>query len=463
MSRRRANQLIGVGMAVALLLAVYLSFHPSVPGVQGYRITAIMRTANQLRTNSPVRIAGVDVGRVAGVDRGPGNTTAVTLDIQDRGLPLHRDATVRVRPRLFLEGGFYVALSPGTPSAPRLPSGGTIGLAQTTGPVQLDQLLSTFDAPIRSNLRDALRTMAQGLSGGGARGLREVARQLAPTLRDLAWVVQAGQGTAPHDVSQLVKGASRATGALAADPAALAGLVTNLRVTADALSASDHALADSLRELDGLTRAAPSGLRALDGALPILGRVAREARPAIAIAPGALRSTAGVVAQLGSLVAPGTRERTVAGLRTTFVDLPTLVVQMASLFPTVKPLSDCLRTHIVPVLKRTVPDGALSTGRPDWQDFAHSLVGLASASQNFDGNGYYVRYEFGGGPEGVSTQALPGIGSLSGTTASPVQTRPLPLPGGTPPIRSDVDCTTQPIPSLEASTGGGFASQRRLP
>jgi len=452
MSRRRKNQLIGLGMVLAVPLAAYLSFHPSIPGVHGYRITALMRTANQLRTNSPVRIAGVDVGRVSGVDKGPGNLAAVTLDIQDRGLPLHRDATLRIRPRLFLEGGYYVDLSPGTPSAPELSSGATLGPAQTTSPVQLDQLLSTFDAPIRSSLKETLKASAEGFSRGGAKGLREVAPQLEPTLRDLAWVARAGQGTAPHDVSRLIKGASRFTGGLAADPASLADEVTNLRITADALSANDRALADSLSELDGLVRAAPSGLRALDGALPILERVASEARPAIAIAPAALRENANVVAQLGSLVAPGVRDRTVSGLRTTFVDLPTLVVNMSSLFPKVKPLSDCLRTHITPVLTAKINDGALSTGRPDWQDFAHSLVGLSSAFQDFDGNGYAVRYEFGGGPEGFSTQALPGIGSLSGTTASPLQSRPAPLPGGPPPIRSDVPCTTQPLPSLEAQT-----------
>jgi phospholipid/cholesterol/gamma-HCH transport system substrate-binding protein len=449
MSRRRTNQLIGLGMALAVLLAVYLSFHPSLPGVHGYRITALMRTANQLRNNSPVRIAGVDVGRVSGIDKGPGNLTAVTLDIQDRGLPLHRDATIRVRPRLFLEGGYYVDLSPGTPTAPQLASGGTLGPAQTTAPVQLDQLLSTFDAPVRAQLRDSLKTTAQGLSGGGAKGLRDVAPELEPMLRDLAWVSRASQGTAPHDVSRLIAGASRFTGGLAADPTSLADEVTNLRITADALSADDHALGDTLSQLDSLVRAAPSGLRALDDALPILTRVAVEARPAIAIAPAALRENANVVAQLGSLVAPGVRERTVSGLRTTFVDLPTLVVNMSSLFPKTKPLSDCLRTHITPILTAVVPDGALSTGRPDWQDFAHSLVGLSSAFQDFDGNGYAVRYEFGGGPEGFSTQALPGIGSLSGTTASPLQSRPAPPATGQPPIRADVPCTTQPVPSLD--------------
>ena len=130
------------------------------------------------------RIAGVDVGRVSGVDKGPGNLAAVTLDIQDRGLPLHRDATLRIRPRLFLEGGYYVDLSPGTPSAPELSSGATLGPAQTTSPVQLDQLLSTFDAPIRSSLKETLKASAEGFSRGGAKGLREVAPQ-HPLLVDI--------------------------------------------------------------------------------------------------------------------------------------------------------------------------------------------------------------------------------------------------------------------------------------
>src|SRR5581483_5563877 len=147
------------------------------------------------------------------------------------------------------------------------------------------------------------------------------------------------------------------------------------------------------------------------------------------------------------LVAPPTRARTVSGLRTTFIDLPKVVVQLASLFPVTKGLSDCLRTHIVPMLDRQVPDGALSTGRPDWQDFAHGLVGLTSATQDFDGNGYATRYSFGGGPETLSTPALPGIGSLSGSTSSSLQSRPLPPPGGPPPVRSDVACVTQALPS----------------
>lgn len=455
MSSRAKNELIAVAMLAGLVLAGYFAFHPALPFTHGFRVKALVTSSNQLHSGAPVRIAGVTVGKVSSVDAGPGSTTAITLEIDPDGLPLHRDATVRIRPRVFLEGGFYVELQPGSPSAPRLGSGGTIPLPQTARPVQLHQLLSVFERPIRADLQDSLEVLAHGMSGGGAEGLRAAAPNLAPALRDVAIVAQAAQGTASHDVSGLIAAGSKVTGALARDPGSLADLITNFRITADALAADDRALADSIAGLDDLVRAAPAGLRALDGALPVVERVSAQARPAIRIAPQALSRTARVVAQLGALVAPGERERTISGLSTTFIDLPTLVVRIGSLFPTIKPLADCLRTHIVPILKTEVPDGALSTGRPAWQDLAHAMVGLTSASQNFDGNGYAIRYLFGGGPEGISTANLPGIGTLTGSTASPLQSRPVrPAGGKPPPIRRDVDCSTQPVPSLETPVGG---------
>lgn len=456
MSPRRANQLIALGMLTGLALIAYLAFHPSLPFDRPFEVKAVVASSNQLRGGAPVRIAGVDVGKVASIDRGPGDTTTLTLDVEDSALPLHRDATLRIRPRVFLEGGFYVELAPGTPSAPQLRSGETLPLPQTTLPVQFHQLLSVFEQPIRESMKSGLSAFATGLSGGGAEGLRQVAPNLAPMLRDTAIAAQAARGTAPHDVSRLIAGAGRATAALARDRRALADLVTNVRVTGDALSAGDRALADSLAETDALLRSAPSGLRALDGVLPVLTRVARASGPAVHIAPAALTQTGRVLDELGSLVAPGVRERTVSGLRTTFLDLPTLVVRMSALFPTVKPLADCLRTHIIPTLNTVAPDGALSTGRPVWQDFAHSLVGLTSATQNFDGNGYWTRYLFGLGPTTVSTEALPGIGALSGQSNGPLQSRPLPPAGRQPPpINRTANCADQAMPSFETPAGSG--------
>ena len=42
------------------------------------------------------------------------------MTINSNGLPIHANATINIRPRLFLEGNYYVDLQPGTPSAPTL-------------------------------------------------------------------------------------------------------------------------------------------------------------------------------------------------------------------------------------------------------------------------------------------------------------------------------------------------------
>ena len=69
--------------------------------------------------NSPVRIAGVEVGKVSKVEPAAEGSTAsvITMKIKDEALPLHTDARLKIRPRIFLEGNFFVDVRPGTPGA----------------------------------------------------------------------------------------------------------------------------------------------------------------------------------------------------------------------------------------------------------------------------------------------------------------------------------------------------------
>ena len=68
-----------------------------------------------------MRIAGVNVGKVKSIKPQEGTDQAlVSMEINDAGLPIHEDATAKIRPRIFLEGNFFVDLKPGTPSAPKL-------------------------------------------------------------------------------------------------------------------------------------------------------------------------------------------------------------------------------------------------------------------------------------------------------------------------------------------------------
>src|SRR3712207_8428476 len=46
-----------------------LGFRKDIPFTQGFRMKAVFETSNNLRPNSPVRVAGVEVGRVKAIRR----------------------------------------------------------------------------------------------------------------------------------------------------------------------------------------------------------------------------------------------------------------------------------------------------------------------------------------------------------------------------------------------------------
>ena len=89
------------------------------------------------------------------------------MTIDNNGLPLHKDATFAIRPRIFLEGNFFVDVSPGTPEAPVAPSSYTFPIQQGTEPVQFDQVLTSLQADTRQNLQTLLQQFGTALKKGG--------------------------------------------------------------------------------------------------------------------------------------------------------------------------------------------------------------------------------------------------------------------------------------------------------
>jgi phospholipid/cholesterol/gamma-HCH transport system substrate-binding protein len=155
---------VGIAVLAVVGIGVFFGFTKHVPFTHGYRLKAVFPSANSIRANSPVRIAGVNVGKVKAIEREPDGTAAViTMEIDDKGLPIHKDATLKIRPRIFLEGNFFVELQPGTPSAPTLNDGDVIPITQTSDPVQLDQVLTALQSDTRADLQDALQGFGEAL------------------------------------------------------------------------------------------------------------------------------------------------------------------------------------------------------------------------------------------------------------------------------------------------------------
>jgi phospholipid/cholesterol/gamma-HCH transport system substrate-binding protein len=146
-----------------LAIVVYFGFTKHVPFKHGFRLNAQFATAVNIKGKSPVRIAGVDVGKVSSIKR-VGDTGLVSMEIESNGLPIHSDATVKIRPRIFLEGNWFVELQPGSPSAKTLSSGATLPTTQTSDPVQLDQVLDALNTETRANLQDFLAGFGDGLT-----------------------------------------------------------------------------------------------------------------------------------------------------------------------------------------------------------------------------------------------------------------------------------------------------------
>jgi phospholipid/cholesterol/gamma-HCH transport system substrate-binding protein len=477
--RRGVHPLVIAVVAVfATVFVTYYAFNQGLPFVHRYTLYAVVNNSVNVRADSPVRIAGIDVGAVQGVTP-DGNYSRIAFTLNDNGQPVHRDATIRIRDRLFLEGGYYLELDPGSPSAPPLQDGDVIEPSQTATPVQAYKVLSTFDSAARASLKSLLNTLNQGfsaqpgspLSSSGAGGLKLAIPQLTPVLKDVAWVTRALHGTHPGDVDTLLSSASDVTTTLAGSSAQLVDLVRSLNVTSTALASTDGALGQSISGLDQTLRIAPAALSAIDHALPPVANLALALDPSLKLAPPILVGVTGAVQQLAAVVAPAERRRLLTTLKATFAQFPTILRQLATAFPITKQVTDCLQTHVIPVLRAQVPDGALSSGRPVWQDFAHFLPGVAGASGSFDANGPYTRVLAAAGTNSLTGGALgsiPILGQLVGTAP----------PGGTSLLgarpawvgdlssqafRPDVPCSTQKVPSLASPAAAADLRARRTP
>jgi virulence factor Mce-like protein len=460
---------VTIGAVVVLLIVAltYAVFHKRVPFTGRWTLRGEFSSTAQIRSGAPVRIAGVTVGSVTGTSRGPGTTAIVSMTINNAGQPIHSDATLEIHPRLFLEGGYYVQVDPGSPSAPVVHSGFTVPLGHTQIPVQFFTVLSTLDLPTRTALISSLHDLHIGLAGGGAQAYDQLTQQLPATFKSGAVVAQAFQGSAPNDVQHLIEGANGVSRALAAHDQALGGLLHSYAGVAGALAANTQALSAGIQQLDATLAATPPALTALRGVLPTLEQFSSDVRPALQQAPPVLNRTVLLLREIDALSQPAQLPTLIGLLHPVVQALPQLAGELEPLFRRLLPTVTCLNDQAVPALTATLDDGALSSGRPVWQDLVHALVGLGADAGNFDGNGNWSRFYGAVGP--ATLTVVPGIGQVlasSGYTGTRPQWNG---PGGGAPFRPDVVCTTQKLGSLAAAavpaldTRSAPASNRSLP
>ena len=174
MHRPRANPFYS-GLITALVLfvvmcGVFISGIPAGPQISlpwnpVMTLHVQLANADALAPHASVEIGGVKVGEVQSV-AGQGDISVATLQIQERYSDVHRDATVYLRAH-GLFGPKYIAIVPGTTSAPALHDGDTITVNQTVQPVDLDAILQDLQAPEQQNLRTFIVELGQAAAGKG--------------------------------------------------------------------------------------------------------------------------------------------------------------------------------------------------------------------------------------------------------------------------------------------------------
>jgi phospholipid/cholesterol/gamma-HCH transport system substrate-binding protein len=484
MRRGMSSARFGLIALAVLAACIYLGVTKSVPFRSHYEIQAVFANSNLIDGRSPVRIAGVDVGKVVRVERYRDSRLAlVTMRIVDAGRPVHADATLKVRPRLFLEGNFFVELEPGTPAGGELPDGGMIPVAQTAAPVQLDQLLSTLDSDVRGSLQrtitgfgDALgarptaaEDRAQDPAVRGTTGAQALNRTLATSgdaLRGTAVVGEALQGEQRDDLSRMIAGFARAAAALAEREHDLSALVRDFNATMATTAAHGAELEQTVRRLGPAATNARRAFASLERALPPTRRFAGAFAPAMRELPETMRLARPWLAQAAPLLGEDELGGLLAELQPATAALASLTAGWRTWFPRIDRFNRCVTDVLIPTGNVKVDDGPLSAGVENYKEFWHAMVGSASESQGFDGNGPILRLQAPGGVHPIRT----GVTNFSrealvaNAAFPPLRTRPA-YPNKVPPLRRDVPCHTSPVPDVNgpASTGPADGSRPNAP
>jgi phospholipid/cholesterol/gamma-HCH transport system substrate-binding protein len=292
---------LGIGGYILSKQRFYLPAWVPVVGTDFYELKAELPTSQAVvpGQGQTVNIAGVKVGEVGEVSLEDGRAVVV-MQIRNEFTPIHRDATVLLRPKTGLKD-MFLALDPGSPRAGDLPEGGRVRVANTLPDVNADEILAQLDHDTRDYLRILLNAggtafddEATGAAGRfeqtAEQDLREVFKRFEPTARDgerFTRLLVKRRG----NIKRVIHNFQLLSTALARRDEQLASLVDSANANFEAFASEEDALSAALREFPGALSQTETTLRKAGGLADELGPALQRLRPfARELAP-ALRKT----------------------------------------------------------------------------------------------------------------------------------------------------------------------------
>lgn len=333
MTRRRTASitasplLVGAVTLLITIVAVFLAYNANsgLPFVPTYDVKAELPSGSALVTGNAVRLGGHRVGQVGEIrtktvarDGEPVTIAEVELSLDKTLEELGTDTGITVRPVSAL-GLKYVDITPGEASQ-RLQPGATIPLENATAPVELEDVLSTFDAETRVASRAALEGYGDAFAGRGPdlnatlRELRPLVVSLEPVMRVLSdpdtqldeLFRQIGRTVAQVRPVSAVQGRlftamADTFEAFSRNPAALQATIERSPATLDAAISSFRVQQPFLAQFTRLSRELQPASAELERALPPLRSALVAGTPVLLDAPRTNRLTAGLLRSLDEL------------------------------------------------------------------------------------------------------------------------------------------------------------------
>jgi phospholipid/cholesterol/gamma-HCH transport system substrate-binding protein len=268
----------GVGVAAVVLIGAITLLR----GDHRYHARLVLPSAAQLVEQAQVQIDGHQVGSVTGIEARDGKAI-VTLSLDDSSAPLHDGTTSRIEWESVL-GERVVQLYPGPASNAALPDNAILDAASAQ--IEVDQVLSTFDAPTRAKLNSLLAQL-NGTATGREEQLKQTLDTAGPAVNALGSLLAAIGRDGPA-IRELLIELHQVTGPLAQRGAEVRGAVNKLTAFTGQLAPTQEALREGLQETPSTLDAAKGTLdmvpAATDATVPLLKdlRPATERLPAVA-------------------------------------------------------------------------------------------------------------------------------------------------------------------------------------
>jgi phospholipid/cholesterol/gamma-HCH transport system substrate-binding protein len=304
----------------------------------GHRLVAVVPEAANVLAGQELKAGGGKIGRIERLEAVEGGRRAkLTLRVEDRAWPLPQGTRFTIR-----WGGTasfsnrHVLVTPGPAGNPPLADGATIPARDFVAPVEVDQLLATFDAKARRDLKSFVNR--SGVALDRSRGELRAVLQRAPGAVDQAAHVMGDVVADRSALDVAVRKADRVVDAVRRADPELGRLVQGAAGTFDAIADKQGRLRTTLQRLPAALEQTQRTLGRADGTLTRAGALARR------LGPGGkeLRAAAGpvddVLASVQS-IAPDARS-TLATVRQATPDLNALLQRATTLAPQLGSLGD---------------------------------------------------------------------------------------------------------------------------